>query len=164
MMGRGWYAKLDQYKLAQADRIARARHQYARLVGRQDHLPKEADKLAEDLLGARCERAGWVFFPWLEWHSEIVRDVSELPDLGNFIDVKGVRLDRHQLLVPVTSIKPHWAYLLVSAQNHPYYWIAGWKWGDELIAKAQVMFARPAYAWPSDKLNPLRTLQEIARG
>jgi hypothetical protein len=159
MLGKGFYAHLDQHKIRQAEKAATDRRAYARSIGRTESIPDSVDKASEDLRGALCERAAWVFFPSLEWHAFKTGPLDELPDIGSFIDVKGIKLDRHELLVKVRNIKPNWAYLLVSAENHPYYLMCGFKWGCELIADAPKKHnAPPCYAWPSDRLRPFREL------
>lgn len=165
VMGRGCYAKLDRWKEREADKAAAARTAYGR-AHRRSWIAEEIRE-AEDILGCRCERAGKVFFPWLEWHSYREGPVDDLADLGDLIDVKGVRLDRHELLVKVSRIKEGWAYLLVSAENAPFYWIAGWRWGWELKELGVMKHSRPrCYAWPWElgDLRPVRELQAITRG
>lgn len=162
-MGRGFYAKLDQFKLTEADTTAHDRHEYNYQQGRdpgRNQTPEE--NLVEHVLGARCERAGWVFFPTLTWHRFKTGAVDDTPDLGDFIDVKGVRFDHHELLVPQAKIKRDWAYLLISAEQHPYYWLAGWMWGSSLIERAPLKHSRPAYAMPAHALFSLTALQRIA--
>ena len=161
MMGRGLYAKLDAFKLGEADAVARQRRdnviKYNLEAGR---VVSEEQNEEEHFRGARCERAAWIFFPELPWNRLIIEDA----DLGDFIDVKSIRFDWHELLVKKHKIKPEWAYLLVSAENHPYYWLAGWQWGSYLIAHAPTKHARPpCYALPASALLPVWQLQKIVR-
>jgi hypothetical protein len=163
MLGKGFYAKLDQFKCDEADGVGRRRYLGSREIGAVCRIGDSApniDKLADvDILGARCERAAWIFFPTLTWN----RYAHHLPDLGDRIDVKGKRLDHHDLLVQPDRVKLHWIYLFVSAENHPYYWMAGWAWGHE-VAQAPLRLKRPCHLIPVDELRPFRTLLEYVHG
>ena len=100
----------------------------------------EAGAIAGHILGTRTECAAKTYFYMTTWHIEILSDVSKLGDLpdlshqrGNF-DIKGVLQHSHQLLSPAAAIKPDWFYVLVSALDHPRYWIRGWCRGHDLAA------------------------------
>jgi hypothetical protein len=168
MMGRGFYAYLDKYKIAEADRAAMDffKNVLARGLDPKRKATKE-EQLNAHILGARCERAALVFFPGMTWHRHFTDFIGK-PDLGSFIDVKGVGEDRRRLLSPNHNIKRDFAYLLVSAENHPYYWMAGWLWGSELIKAGeergrQEFSKRPCFVAEHKELEPLRLLQQVAR-
>jgi len=157
-MGKGLYAKLDTYMIGQADKVAKDRHEYAK--EHRDVYDYGIVDWDYEVLGARCERAACVFFPGEEWHKFTTGSVSKLPDLGEFIDVKGVPFDRYELLVPCPKLNPDFAYVFISAEYHPYYWLAGWEWGSEM-AKAPVKHKRPCYAKAVGALRKIHELQRI---
>jgi hypothetical protein len=102
--------------------------------------------------GARCEAASWWHYSRqgdepLTWHKRF-ENWHGLPDLDEFVDVKGVPYDSYRLIVPVHAFNKDFAYLLVSWQHHPTYWIKGWLWGLELLqdgAPQQLQPGRPCY-------------------
>jgi hypothetical protein len=168
MMGRGLYAKLAPWMIAEADFQAKRRRDYAKSIGRipgNNLVADEEEALAMDILGCRCERAGKVILPTLVWHTELVRDVDSVPDLGDFVDVKGMKLDRHHLLIPRAKLKLQWAYLLISAEEHPYYWCAGWLWGHEVpaIATAGPYAHRPSYQIEAEQMHKPYLLQQFVK-
>jgi hypothetical protein len=127
-----------------------------------------AEELAGHILGTRTECAGKTFLWMTRWRIELVSDVSalgNLPDLehprGN-TDVKGITRHHHQLVSPAKAIKPDWFYLLISAQEHPRYWLRGWCRGEDL-ARAPVKQLQPrrfSHAlWPNSPI--LRPPQEL---
>jgi hypothetical protein len=171
MMGRGLYAKLFEHMIAQADCVGNTR---------QDRAERGGFELGNNLVatpeqcrlmhinGARGERAGKVIFDEpghpIVWNKGLDGPFRELPDLGDFIDVKTMWKDHHQLLVEVPRLHKEWAYLCVSSENHPYYWIAGWLWGHELLQLNQKRFpARPAYSATVAQLHKPYLLQRIVR-
>jgi hypothetical protein len=169
MMGRGIYVKLSPAMIAEADEAARMRQDNAveELRTPGNNLRAGDGDLALNVLGCRCERAAKVAFEPIEWHKFKRGRLDDLADLGDFIDVKGVDKDERRLLVPRGRLHVDWAYLLVSAENFPYYWIAGWMWGSELVPHLESSFGpyvqRPAYLAGHDLLHPTFTLQRIAR-
>jgi hypothetical protein len=170
MMGRGLYTKLADAMTADADAVGNRRQDNAERGG---YIPGNGlvATLAEcrrlHILGARCERAGQIAFPTLVWNKGLEGPFRNLPDLGDFIDVKGIERpyqNDHALIVPANRVTLDWAYLLVAAEEHPYYWIAGWMWGRELAVPDNKRFPnRPAYFVEQDRLHPPFTLQQIAR-
>jgi hypothetical protein len=106
-----------------------------------------AQEIAGHILGTRTECAGKTFFWQTRWHIELLSaaQARDRPDLGHprrDIDVKGVPFHNRQLISPAAAIKPAWAYLLVSAQEHPRYWLRGWCMGEEL-ARAPLKELQP---------------------
>lgn len=96
--------------------------------------------LRRDILGARTELAAKVYLDPVRW------DTGERPggaDLEDWIDVKGVELGRHKLIVQRDAVDD-WAYLLVNAEFHPTYEIIGWAWGRE-AKKIPMSGPRPAH-------------------
>jgi hypothetical protein len=119
-----------------ADRAANRRQRAA--VERERHAKNGAPEdysaaLALHLRGTRTEAAGKLYLNPVTWHA-FKDSIHNLPDLEDWIDVKGVPYDRDSLIVQKDDPE-HWAYLLVSAQNHPQYKIIGWCWGHEAKQK-----------------------------
>ena len=120
--------------------------------------------LAGQILGTRTECAAKTYLWMTAWHIEllqqIVTDTCDLEHPRMLIDVKGVPFHDRQLISPAAAIKPSWAYLLVSAQEHPRYWIRGWCWGREL-AQTPLKELQPdrwCHALPASALRPPREL------
>jgi hypothetical protein len=94
--------------------------------------------LAGQILGTRTECAAKTYLWMTAWHIEllaqIITNICDLEHPRILIDVKGVPFHDRQLISPAAAIKRNWAYLLVSAQEHPRYWIRGWCYGHELAA------------------------------
>lgn len=164
MLGRGLYAKLATHMIEEADHVARQRQQNAIAEGRTpgNHLAAGPHDLDLHIVGARGERAGKVMLDPIEWHKFKIGNLDGLPDLDDFIDIKTVSNDQHALLVPAHKIVSAWAYVLVSAAEHPYYWIAGWMWGHELAQPQHLRFPdRPAYSVATARLHKPYLLQDI---
>jgi len=160
MMGRGLYAKLNDYMIREADWVAAKRTEYAIAVKRTTTRP---DAATLDVMGARGERAGKIIFDPIEWHKELVDDPTNVPDLGDFIDIKTTPYEEPWLKVPAHRLHKEWAYVLTTSFDHPYYWFPGWLWGHEL-AEMELRFpARPAYCAEVAQLHPIYLLQQIAR-
>jgi hypothetical protein len=126
-----------------ADNVAALRRSQAFMRARKAHnrAPTNFDgAFAIDRLGARCEVAGKLFLNPIVWHAYAER-ISGLPDLGDFIDVKGRSKDWHSLIVQKDD-EDRWAFLLVDASGHPDYRMVGWLWGHE--AKQQEFWNDPA--------------------
>ena len=106
-----------------------------------------------NVLGARTEMAAWTCFsPRIKWHYEVLDRPELFPDLGDFIEVKGSMRPEPTLIVPPKdNEKPplEWAYLLVSAADHPFYDLLGWLWGHEFLDDDHwndtLLKARPAW-------------------
>ena len=60
------------------------------------------------------------------------RWLNGIPDIEDFIDVKGRREGWHDLMVGDDD-PPDWAYVLVRCHEHPRYEIVGWCWGREAL-------------------------------
>jgi len=120
-----------------ADRVAVRRQEAAEQRGRKGHNGAAStgkNALALHVLGARTELAGKFYFhPKCHWND--FRDkIYRLPDLEDWIDVKGVDKFGYRLIVQKND-PPEWAYLLIVAQRHPIYDVIGWCWGHEAQQK-----------------------------
>lgn len=150
-----------------ADNVACGRRWQAWKKSRKNHngLTGTFDRmLAIDRLGARCELAGKRFLNPIRWNA-ISETIRRLPDLGDFVDVKGRAKGWHNLIVQKDD-EDEFAFLLVSAERHPLYDITGWVWGKE--AKRQEFWkepvpGRPAYFIPAEKLYDPADLLSIVR-
>jgi hypothetical protein len=159
---------LQEKHIKYSDWIARERRKLAIEMNRKpgtNCTTENNQALAYDILGMRCECAGYLFFQPVKWHWQIVKDVKNLPDLDNFIDVKGIAQARHRMIVPLNG-REDWAYVLVSGHNHPEYEVFGWLWGKE--AKKDIYLDNPAgrgesYYIERKFLNSPDTLMEVLR-
>jgi hypothetical protein len=150
--------------------VARRRQAAAVERNRQAHNGAPIDPAAAlgiHILGARCECAGYLWFKLngisLHWHT-FAQEVGGLPDLGDFVDVKGCRKGWHKLIVQQDD-PDDWAYLLVLGHDHPRYQMAGWMWGWE--AKQERYWSdpagdRPAFFIKQGLLRPLAELLVVA--
>jgi hypothetical protein len=147
-----------------ADAVAAMRHGSAYIKNRKNKNNLVGD--FDDLLwlnrvGTRCEAAAKIYLNPIRWHAFEER-ITGLPDLGDFIDVKGRSRERYDLPVQKDD-EDHFAYLLVTAERHPDYLIWGWCYGYE--AKQDHFWDdpkgnRPAYFVP--KTDPvLRSPEEL---
>jgi hypothetical protein len=131
-----------------------------------------AAAVADDQLGARCECAGKTYLWMTRWHNELIRDpvaIAARPDLEHpraLIDVKGVPLHRLNLICPPGKVKLDWLYLLVSAQEHPRYWIRGWCRGETLEAAPlkTLVKGRPCHVIAPEALRAPEELRRILLG
>jgi hypothetical protein len=128
----------------------------------------EAQAILGHQLGTRTECAGKTYLWMTIWHIEPLADPSKVPDLEHprmNIDVKGVQQHHHQLISPAAALKHDWAYLLVSAQEHPRYWIRGWCRGHDLAAAPvrELQPGRPCHAFLPGALLPPQQLLEILK-
>jgi hypothetical protein len=129
-------------QISACDRLGELRREKAKRLRRKPGNKAPTDDavaLAMDILGMRCEYAGYV---WVKaatgscvWNWQIVDNVTDLWDLEGFIDVKGVDSATKNLIVKEDD-KDHWAYLLVLAHAQPQYVIRGWAWGKEAKRKS----------------------------
>jgi hypothetical protein len=95
-----------------------------------------------DILGTRTECVGYLYLKPIKWHT-FCDEIHNLPDLDDFIDVKGRSKDWYGL--PIQKDDPEsWAYLLITAERHPVYQIVGWCWGHE---------GKQSRFWPGPKLD-----------
>lgn len=151
--------ELKQQHTDFTDPLARRRMDAAVERNRQPNNNAPANDTEEAfalvVMGTRCECAAYLWAKPVKWHT-FADDVRDLPDLHDFINVKGTSRSTDSLLVK--SDEPdHWAYLLVLPwPRHPLYRIRGWLWGHE--AK-QVQWwrdpvgDRPAYFVPQLELR-----------
>jgi hypothetical protein len=148
---------LDSVHVDYADNVAAVRQGSAFLRRRanKNGLVGEFDQLLwHHRLGARCEVAGKLFLNPIKWHA-LAKDIGHLPDLGDFVDVKGRSRSDYDLVVQRDD-EDDFAFLLITADRHPDYWIWGWLWGRE--AKQEQFWsdpkgARPAYFVSKDLLH-----------
>jgi hypothetical protein len=136
MAGRGVYVKLKPSQIEFADDIAARRSANAERYGLFDRITIPDNGKDAHILGARCELAAKIYLDPVEWnaYSEGNEHINK-PDLAGWIDVKGTVKEMHSLCVPANKLEDKIAYLLVSAEDHPYYWIAGWQWGRSIREK-----------------------------
>jgi hypothetical protein len=156
-----------------ADAIATTRQRLAEMRGRistRGFTGDQNGQLAIHRLGTFCELAGKLFFNPIHWNA-ILDDPQYQPDLwteyGLKVDIKGVDRDsKHLLIRRDEPIHGNWAYVKVSAQHHPEYWLHGWVWGNEITAD---MLGEadpdrtPCYLVPHNKLRPIETLEQIKK-
>jgi hypothetical protein len=124
--------KLEPIHIERADHFARRRQAAAIERNRQPHNGAPVEPIAAmsiQVLGVRCEIAGKLYLNPVTWNAFSAR-IHNLPDLEDWIDVKGRSKRRHDLMVQIGA-PPNWAYLLVRAHNHPVYEISNWCWGYE---------------------------------
>jgi hypothetical protein len=128
-----WLILPDDW-IAEADEVAVKRHDNARRNNRQPRNGAPDDDeaaLGLSILGTRCERACKAYLDPIYWHAFVENGITNLPDLGDFIDAKGVPTDSRRIVLQKDD-KEDWAYVLVSAQRHPLYLLKGWAWGNEI--------------------------------
>jgi hypothetical protein len=116
-----------------ADYCAAARKGEAFLRGRVhlNNLTGGFDELFRlERMGTRCEAAGQIYFNPIRWNAFAVR-IKGLPDLGDFIDVKGCGRDTDRLVLQPDYIIDDFAYVQVFGTHHPEYAIGNWIWGWE---------------------------------
>jgi hypothetical protein len=161
----GVYVQLNDAMIAEADaRTAAIMAFHTKRGTPNPYLFAGWDQTGQHLLGCRCERAAAPMLEPLKKTPVNIEDWHNTPDFGDFVDVKGVRLDRHSLMCPVHRLRKEFAYLLVSAEQHPIYWLAGWAWGSDFVGKTN----HGGEAWTiridDPLLRPIETLcQEIER-
>lgn len=176
LAGRGCYASLQPFHLTHAEYVAQSRQQRAERINRKPGHNLQAS-LAQQLeinrVGTRTECAVHIFFPHLEWNSFVPGDkVYGRPDIGDFIDVKGVDRkggEMHKktsLVVQRGGVHPvaTWAYVLAVEIELGLIWIAGWLWGFEVAQHPvkELQRNRPSHVAPLKVLHSLRLLQAIA--
>lgn len=161
------FVTLSEYQIGFADGIAYARRKSAIENDRKPRNGSPTDRkkaMGRDTLGTRSEAAGHVW-TGLNWNALATR-ISGLPDLGDWIDIKGRSKAHYDLPVPKDG-KPHWAYVLVDASAHPVYRIVGWLMGEEAMLDKfwdDPSGEGPAFFVPQNKLHtPQDLLAEIAK-
>lgn len=179
-MGRGLYVKLTKAELLNGVAIGTLRQESAIRLGRRPGNYLKADpetQLAYHIRGACGECATHHCFPEGTWHRQTDK-IYGVPDITGHpvpikIDSKATELDWHRLQVGLgedrDSLKRDWAYVMVSAENSPYFWVAGFLWGHELqdgwfLDKRGKYALRPAYRAQTWQLHPMYILQQIVRG
>lgn len=140
------WVKLDQRHIEEAERVAIARQASAVKNRRPAHngAPDAASQaLAIHVTGARCELAAKIYFDPVKWNALAGdgQSLKGLPDLDNFIDVKGRTKHWHSLIVQRDDADD-WAYVLVFAAREDFFALTGWCWGHE--AKQQSFWGDPA--------------------
>jgi hypothetical protein len=153
--------------VAEADGVAAIRQQQARKRNARPGNNFAGDAMAAAVMGTRGERAAQEAFP-LQWNST---DESRLDDadLGDFIDAKTTAYRTPWMKIPRAKLRPFWAYVLISAADHPHYRIVGWAWGHEIKKAAPIECPqpdRPAYIVREGDviLRDARELQAIVKG
>lgn len=164
-----WWIYLTPEFEALAEQVARNRDAAAkrlRLRNAYNPVAQEIIDYDKHLLGARTELASKFVLDPIEWHRCEDGPIPNMPDLADFIDVKGVDEHWHSLIVNPEQLRPEWAYLLTSAEERPYYLVIGWLWGHELerVTPSIVKEGRPpAHRVPSANpmLHDVRGLIEV---
>jgi len=119
-------------------------------VARNNQPHDRALRWQHNLFGTRCEAAAKIYFNPIQWLAYQPYGFYGKPDLGSYIDVKGVDKPHHSLIVQFERNGGHkdWVYVLVDATFHPTYSIIGWCWGEEVMIKkyeADPVGGRAAY-------------------
>lgn len=160
---------LEPLHVDYADRLAvrRQRSAEARKRPARNGAPTDrANSLGIHIVGARAEAAAKLYLNPVKWNAFAERGLANLPDLEDFIEVKG-RTKAHYGLIVQRGDQEHWAYLLVCTHLHPVYLIVGWAWGHE--AKRPEFWkdphgGRPAFFPPNSILKPpAELLAEVRR-
>ena len=149
MVKAGAYIVLDDAEISEADTVARLRNENAYDEKRKpgNNLKASSEDLSMHIRGARGERAAKAFFDPIEWHSYQTGNLTNLPDLGDFIDIKTVPPHPTCMLIAKRgSIKLDWAYVLCEAMTERNYRLCGWVWGHELIV---IPLTEPKVGWPA---------------
>ena len=120
------------------------------LIGSFDQL------LAIHRQGARCEAAGKVYLNPIRWHA-LAEHIKGLPDLGDFIDVKGCSRDTDRLILQ-RDCEDDFAYLQIF-NRHPGYFIGKWCWGFE--GKQEQFWDDPKGGRPAYFVTPWRDPEEL---
>jgi hypothetical protein len=156
---------LPDWVIEYADNVAALRQATAFFNGRQNAngLTGSFDELLWfHRRGTRCEAVGKLYMNPIVWHAFAER-ITGLPDLGDFIDVKGRRLWRHKMLVQLDD-EDNFAFLSVCSEQHPDYAICGWLWGHEAKNdkfRDDPVGGRPAYFVPQKELRDPEELRLI---
>ncbi len=159
--------RLEPIHIAYADKVAETRQFEVTRLGRKamhGESTSTTESLARHTLGARCEAAAKLYLSPIKWNA-LAENLRDLPDLGDFIDVKGVTNPAHRMIVHPEA-NPRWAFLLVNAADHPLYFMAGWCWGCDAQRSRywrDPTGNRPAYFIPQADLRPAGELYDIVR-
>ena len=106
--------------------------------------------------GARCEAAGKLYLNPIRWHA-LAEKIKGLPDLGDFIDVKGCERETDRLILQRDGLDD-FAYLQVF-NRHPDYLIGKWVWGFE--GKQEQFWDDPKGGRPAYFVTPWRDPEEL---
>jgi hypothetical protein len=150
---------LNDYQIGFADGVAYARRMLAIHKARAPRNGSPTDRkkaLGRDVLGVRGEAAGHVY-TGLRWNA-LSQIIGRLPDLGDWIDVKGRSKAHYDLPVPKDGMLD-WAYMLVDCSGHPAYRIVGWMFGSD--AKQAQWWGDPSGEGPA-YFVPQKELREPA--
>lgn len=168
---------LDPVWIETADEVGRRRRQAAidgKRVNKAVRASSPEELLWLDIWSARAECAVWRAFYPCHWYM-LAEDLNNLPDIDDFIDVKGVLKPTDRLIIPdYRKDKPEWAYLLVDCSAHPDYELVGWMWGDHAMIDEFRDKALPKEGWairrdhkamskPEELLTELRIRQDEGR-
>ena len=153
--------QLSPDQIRDADDLGARRQANARagrMIPGNNLIASDQEQLRIHIEGARGECAAHVVYP-LPWYRGLQ---TGLADLGTFIDVKTIKVPRHSLMVPMGTVRFDWAYVLVSAADHPRYEIVGWLWGAvlESVPISEPQPNRPAHVVRSGS-NLLRDPWEL---
>jgi len=162
----------ENWKLGEI--VGRARYDSAIAAGRHvfdnGRAASVEEIIDEYVHGARGEIAVHGLFPWLPWH-DLSDRVDDLPDIGDFIDVKAPAQDPssnkpRKLIAYDSQLRNDWAFVLALYVGRQRFRIMGWASSAELRAAPikELQPGRPCHVLePSiPPLHPLRQLQEIA--
>jgi hypothetical protein len=145
------YLYLTEAQIAKADKIGMKRQ----FLARQNNLkpsPRGPKMMEDEINGIRAEMAGKLYLDPVHWNDLAPSgvDLSKLPDLEDFIDVKDIQQEHHKLIVQYKD-DPEWAYFLVYGAECPKFYMVGWCWGWEAMHErfdADPVGDRPAYFVP----------------
>lgn len=169
-----WHS-LNPYQAAWCDvNVGRKRQNYNVAIGKHGAYGAPDDYewgLNKHIQGARGEyvKVLWIrrVLPGTVWHAfRPERDLSRVPDIDTFIDVKTATLHEHCLLVAAND-PDDWAYPFLTAEDHPNYPCWGWAYGWEvkLHGKFDKRGRRPAHYLERDHpvLKDPELLLEVLR-
>lgn len=153
-------------QVASADTLARMRQNSAvsnrRRTG-NGATSEPTQALNMHIMGARAEMAARIYLGPVEWNAYTDGSVHGLPDFQDWIDVRGRAKDYYELIVKPAD-RPDLAYVLISTEKHPTYWLRGWVWGSE--AKNPRFWkdpgtGRPAFFVPAQELRPMHEMYDM---
>lgn len=129
-----------------------------------NNLVADFDKsFSHNRLGYRAEASGQIYLHPISWNWRTTHGNG--PDLGEITNVKGRYRDTDDLIVQKNASE-NLAYLFISGEHHPEYWVWGWAWGYE--AKQDKYWddkaknGRPAYFMPREDMpHPPEELRAI---
>ena len=161
------FIPLNEAHIAYADKVAWWRHDNCNRNNRRpaNGAPIGAAGLENDILGTRTELAKKLYLNPVKWHAYKEYGIKDSPDLEDWIDVKGIRYERHSLIVPKDA-EDDWAYPLVCAESHPVYQLMGWLYGWEAKQPQFLKAGQPGreksyFIKPSDKSVQWRSPESL---